>query len=180
MVTIEAATIEGVNYVNRRMSSLDLLEIGAISFTEDPEIIGQQLFQMCENGYAWIFSRDGKPEAFYGCHEGIPGIWFVCGFRTDDFHKVKFTVSKFIKKRIIPILMGQGARKAISLVRGQGNEWLQMLGAKPLVTYKDWGKDGSDYTLLCWDRKDFLNECSQRYVGIKQDEGTETTKTSRP
>ena len=81
MVTIEAATIEGVNYVNQRMSSLDLLEIGAISFTEDPEIIGQQLFQMCENGYAWIFSRDGKPEAFYGCHEGIPGIWFVCGFR---------------------------------------------------------------------------------------------------
>lgn len=156
-IKIEAATEDKVVFTTSNMSSVDLLELGQISFVKDKMLIGQALFQVCqESGYSWIFSRDDQPIAFYGCHQVMPDIWAVCGFRTDDFYKVKFTVTRFIKKRIIPILMSVGARKVISLVRGNGNEWLQSLGAKHLATYKEWGQDGSDYTMLCWDRKDFL------------------------
>ena len=66
-IKIEAATEDKVVFTTSNMSSVDLLELGQISFVKDKMLIGQALFQVCqESGYSWIFSRDDQPIAFYG------------------------------------------------------------------------------------------------------------------
>lgn len=156
LVTIDSATREAVLNSAKRISNLDKIDLGMLSFEENIEDICLSLLDMCDNsGYCWVFSYNNQPEAFYGVCETLPGIWSVFGFGTENFYKIKYTVTKFIKRRVIPILIAKKARRAVALVRGDGNKWLQNLGAKIEVVLKNWGKDGSNYTMLTWDVKNY-------------------------
>lgn len=152
LIKIDRATPETVLNAAERISDLDKIDLSMLSFEQDIKDTCLSLLNMCDtSGYCWVFFYDGKPEAFYGVCETLPGIWSVFGFGTKNFYKIKYTVTKFIKKRVIPIVVAKNARKAVALVRGDGNKWLQFLGAKIEVVLKGWGKDGSNYTMLTWD-----------------------------
>ena len=156
LVTIDSATREAVLNAAERISDLDKIDLSMLSFEQDIKDTCLSLLNMCDDsGYCWVFFYDGKPEAFYGVCETLPGIWSVFGFGTENFYKIKYTVTKFIKRRVIPIVVAKNARKAVALVRGDGNKWLQNLGAKIEVVLKGWGKDGSNYTMLTWDVKNY-------------------------
>jgi len=156
LVTIDSATREAVLNAAERISDLDKIDLSMLSFEQDIKDTCLSLLNMCDDsGYCWVFSYNGQPEAFYGVCETLPGIWSVFGFGTKNFYKIKYTVTKFIKKRVIPIVVAKNARKAVALVRGDGNKWLQFLGAKIEVVLKGWGKDGSNYTMLTWDVKNY-------------------------
>lgn len=156
IVTIDSATREAVLNSAKRISNIDKIDLGMLSFEENIEDICLSLLNMCDtSGYCWVFSYNGQPEAFYGVCETLPGIWSVFGFGTENFYKIKYTVTKFIKRRVIPILIAKKARRAVALVRGDGNRWLDLLGAKIEVVLKNWGKDGSNYTMLTWDIKNY-------------------------
>jgi len=156
LVTIDSATREAVLNAAERISDLDKIDLSMLSFEQDIKDTCLSLLNMCDDsGYCWVFSYNGQPEAFYGVCETLPGIWSVFGFGTENFYKIKYTVTKFIKKRVIPIVVAKNARKAVALVRGDGNKWLQFLGAKIEVVLKGWGKDGSNYTMLTWDVKNY-------------------------
>lgn len=156
LITIDSATKEAVLNSAKRISNLDKIDLAMLSFEENIEDICLSLLDMCDtSGYCWVFSYNGQPEAFYGVCETLPGIWSVFGFGTENFYKIKYTVTKFIKRRVIPILISKKARRAVALTRGEGNKWLQSLGAKIETVLKNWGKDGSNYTMLTWDIKNY-------------------------
>ena len=156
LIKIDRATREAVLNAAERISDLDKIDLSMLSFEQDIKDTCLSLLNMCDDsGYCWVFSYNGQPEAFYGVCETLPGIWSVFGFGTKNFYKIKYTVTKFIKKRVIPIVVAKNARKAVALVRGDGNKWLQFLGAKIEVVLKGWGKDGSNYTMLTWDVKNY-------------------------
>ena len=156
LIKIDRATPETVLNAAKRISNVDKIDLGMVSFEENIEDICLSLLDMCDtSGYCWVFSYNGQPEAFYGVCETLPGIWSVFEFGTKNFYKIKYTVTKFIKKRVIPIVVAKNARKAVALVRGDGNKWLQFLGANIEVVLKGWGKDGSNYTMLTWDVKNY-------------------------
>ena len=139
LIKIDRATPETVLNAAKRISNLDKIDLGMLSFEENIEDICLSLLDMCDtSGYCWVFSYNGQPEAFYGVCETLPGIWSVFGFGTKNFYKIKYTVTKFIKKRVIPIVVAKNARKAVALVRGDGNKWLQFLGAKIEVVLKEY------------------------------------------
>ena len=72
LIKIDRATPETVLNAAKRISNLDKIDLGMLSFEENIEDICLSLLDMCDtSGYCWVFSYNGQPEAFYGVCETI-------------------------------------------------------------------------------------------------------------
>src|SRR3546814_12825662 len=77
-----------------------------------------------------------------------PGVWSVLLFATDEFHKIRLSLTKHVKRVMIPALVEVGAHRAeCHSMEGhaEAHAWLELLGAEREGVRPRFGKNGEDF-----------------------------------
>ena len=101
---------------------------------------------------------DGFPVAIVGAYPSLPGTWAVFMFATHDWPHVALSVTRFIKRELIPHLLAVGANRAECRAiedNTKAHAWLERLGAVHEATMPDCGEDRKTFRLYAWRRSDF-------------------------
>lgn len=109
-------------------------------------------------GLAFIaYGKDGEPIACFGASEHWKGMWSVFMFATDRFSEVSLTVTRYLKKNMMPFVKSMGARRAECMSAKShtvAHEWLRALGAAIEGTKEKYGATGEDYYCFVWINED--------------------------
>jgi hypothetical protein len=105
---------------------------------------------------------DGQPVAVCGAMEIWPGVWSVFMFATDRWPEVALSVTRWVKRHLIPALVAVGAHRAeCHSIEGHhtAHRWLGLLGAHVESVARGMGKKGEDFRRYVWLREDFEHVC---------------------
>ena len=105
----------------------------------------------------------GRPVAVVGAVELWPGCWQVGLFATPAWPRVARAVSLRIRRRLVPVLLDAGARRAQAFSDARNEEahrWLARLGARREARLAAFGRNGEDFLLYAWTRERFLSNGS--------------------
>lgn len=154
---IEPASRENVFTVAENMRERDYVEFGALSFASTraalalvmAERYGGRPDVMC--GYFM-----DVPVCIGGAIETRPNVITLLFFATDDFNRVAFPATRFIRGEMFPRLRDAGVHRieAVSLANhADAHKWLRVLGLEaetlPLAGY---GKAGEEFIQFSWVR----------------------------
>lgn len=148
-------TRRDVAHVVDRMRDSDAAEIYNTRWTDSPHDLVQDT--LLHHRFSWIAAHDGEPIAVVGAGPKHPNCWSVHMYATDDFHKLSVSLSKFIRRVMIPALYAAGAHRAecaSSDDHTTAHRWLEWLGARREAEMRGYGKDGQSYFLYAWSRND--------------------------
>lgn len=138
---------DAVLYVVRNLREADKEEIYALRFHEVPEAVAGEV--MARPEMTWVAWHDGVPTAVIGGVEVMPGVWRMHCFGTDYWPKIAIPITRFVKRKIIPLLFGQfGARRLEAdshWSHMEAHRWMEILGCEREGVRQALGKDGSDY-----------------------------------
>ena len=145
-------TFEDVLYVAERMRPWDKKEIYATRWNEDPAELARQC---CATGdFGWVAGIE-RPIAAVGAVPVHPNVWSVWCFATDEFPRIALSLTRYVKKAMIPALVESGAhRAACASIEGHtdAQKWLELLGARRECTHRALGKNGEDFHVYVWTR----------------------------
>ncbi len=142
-------------HVATHMRDWDRKEIFATRWNDDVNDLAEDCCMV--GSFAWVVYGETEPVALVGAHPVHPGVWGVWMFATDNFHQVSISLTKFVKRVMIPALVKAGAHRAeCKSMEGheEAHKWLEFLGAKRESTLKEFGKDGQDFHTYVWRRED--------------------------
>ena len=143
-----------LEHVAFNMRDRDKEEIYATRWSNDPEELSEAVMRGGE--FAWVAgSNDGTPVAAFGAIPVWDGVWEVWMFATDNWDKVAFDCTKFIKRTVIPSLEKTGAHRlqCRSMAKHTvAHRWLENLGFQKESEMKSLGNLGQDFFLYCWTR----------------------------
>lgn len=126
---IVPGTPEAIAYIARRMRAADLREIFALRSSDDINLLISDMLQFQTS----VAMRDGRPVAVVGCRQltEAPWIWSLGGFGTDEWPKVKFSLTKFITQEMIPAMISCGSQRIICHIaawRTDTLRWMEFMG----------------------------------------------------
>lgn len=139
-------------YVARHMRAADRDEIFATRWGDDPNDLVQAALR--GGSFAWVASLD-RPIAALGAIPMWNGVWSVWMFATDDFRRIRFGLTRFVVRDMIPALRAGGAHRAECrslATHTEAHRWLEMLGATREATLRGYGRAGEDFELYVWRR----------------------------
>lgn len=150
---LEPPTFDTTLYVAERMREWDRREIFAARWNDDPFPLAAE----CQlyGSFTWIASLD-RPIAFIGAAPIHPGVWSVLMFATDEFRKIRLSLTKHVKRVMIPALVEVGAHRAeCHSMEGhdEAHAWLELLGAEREGVRPRFGKNGEDFVCFSWRRE---------------------------
>lgn len=138
------------------MRAADREEIFATRFFDDDDTLVAEII-----GYwgplRWAVMVDDEPVLIIGATCSWPGCWSAWMFATDKFRKCRIFSTKFVKNGMIPALHRLGAHRCEARSDAshlEAHAWLRALGAKEEARLQRYGKDGRDFVVFRWDRKD--------------------------
>lgn len=150
-------------YILRNLRAADREEIFATRWSDDPNSLVDDCMMVAARptSYTVMAGLAGKPIAVLGAVEPWPGCWDVWCFGTDDFNKIAFSLTKHIRRVMIPMLLARGLRRAHcrSLsTHAKAHAWLHDLGARQTDdrVMRGWGKNGESFIMFEWHRADLL------------------------
>lgn len=143
---------EGVYHVCRHMRAKDAEEIFATQWSDDRDVLAQNVLQVCKFGYI-LHADDGTPVVCGGAVALWPGVWSVWMFATDRFDEIAIATHRFAKTIFFPALEDVGyvrleCRSIVS--HTTAHRWLESLGGRCESAVSNYGKDGQDFLLYCW------------------------------
>lgn len=139
-------------YVVQRMRDWDRREIFATPRFE-PTDTGFLEAVLAAGEVAWVAGDEMEPIAVFGCTELWAGVWSMWFFATSEINKVGLSVTKFVKRSIIPELLRAGAhRLECRSMEGhqEAQRWLATLGAEKEGTERRLGTKGEDFHVYTW------------------------------
>lgn len=150
---LSAINFEDALFVARHMRPEDCAELYALRWSDEPEVIAEVVSAF--DGYGWIASTDdGVPAACIGAIPMWPGVWSVYLFATPNITKIAFSLTRHVKKVMMPRLLEAGAHRVeCHSLKGQDDTqaWLRALGARQqegeLVNY---GKSRETFLIFYW------------------------------
>jgi hypothetical protein len=151
-VNLAPLTYPDALWVAERMREWDAREVYAGRWTDDPADVARDVAS-CRMG--WSVSADGAPAAVLGARPIHPGVWSVWMFATPAWPRVSLSVTRFVKRVMIPALRATGAHRAqCASIEGheEAHRWLEFLGAVRESTLHRFGRNGEDFHLYRWDR----------------------------
>lgn len=154
MIFIEALEdrhADDVLTICKNLRAQDRKEIFATRFDDKPEDLLETTMKV--KGSAWIVFKDLEPVAVLGITPVVPGGWAGWAFATDSFPKVAISLTRFIKKGIIPSLLASGVKHVQAMVwteYHQARKWLRGFGAREEAVIPNLGKGGEDFALTVW------------------------------
>jgi len=144
-------------YVVRNLRDWDRREIMSSPQTHDLKsfIAGRLRFK----GTTWIYGVD-RPVYSIGAVPAYPGVWRLWGFATDEWPQVALSVTKFVRRVMLPMLGRMGAQR-LEFGALDGNEtrraWLEMLGAKFESQKVGAGRGGENYNIFVVERDRYVS-----------------------
>lgn len=140
-------------HVAENMRAVDREEIYATRYGESPEDLVDEIATV--PGFSWVALRDDEACAVIGARPMWPGVWGVYAFGTDRWKDVVLTLTKHVRRFMLPGLVGHGAHLAICWSHAKHREahaWLTMLGARPEVSVPGFGRNREDFIMFAWRR----------------------------
>lgn len=148
-------TYPGVRHVVDHMRADDAREIYNVRWTDDPHELASDC--LLHRSFSWIATHEDVPVAIIGAGPKHPNCWCAYMFATNDFDKVSVSLSKFVRRVMIPALYAAGAHRAECASADDhvtAHRWLEWLGAKREAELRGYGKDGQTYYLYAWSHGD--------------------------
>ncbi len=141
-----------IAYVVENMRELDRDEVMATLRHPDQMRVIPSYISDCATK-CWTATWHGQPVAIFGVVSLWPGVGQLFCFGTDDWGHGLYSMTKFLKKRIIPEMEALGLHRTECKAkrdRGDVARWLTGLGAECEGTLKHYGNDKSDFTVYAW------------------------------
>ena len=146
---IHRATLHDLLYVAHNMRDWDRREIFATRRTDDPETLAIDCWYHRET--AWVARVDAEtpPAVAMGIIERWPSVFSAWMFGTPKIAEVGVSLHRFVKRDMIPVLRGSGARR-VDCMSLEGHEdahrWLERLGARRHPEpFLNWGRNGETF-----------------------------------
>ena len=150
---IVVARYRDVVEISRNMRPADADEILPLIWGHTPENLAALVLA---GGELIFVARHGStPVAAFGAVEIKPSNWQVWAFATPQWPKVVLAVSKYLRRRIMPIVEGRGGNRAEcwSLsTHTDAHRWIEMMGGEREATVSDYGPHRKTYHLYAWTR----------------------------
>jgi hypothetical protein len=141
-----------VMFVIQRMRDWDRREIFATPrFQPTDEGLLEAI--MAAGDVSWIAGDGEEPIAVFGCTELWSGVWSMWFFATDTLNKIGLSVTKFVRRSIIPSLLQGGAHRLECRSmdgHAEAQKWLGTLGAVREGTLQGYGRDREDFHVYVW------------------------------
>jgi hypothetical protein len=137
------------------MRDSDRAEIFATQWTDNPDELVNSVLN--SGAFRWGAYIDGLPVAMIGAVPRWPGSWQAWAFGTRDWRHVAYTLTKHVRRFMLPALTNAGAWRVDAYAleaHTQSNKWLRALGATPGKPLEMWGKHGETFVSYTWLRKD--------------------------
>lgn len=150
-------TPEGVAHICRHLRAADAAEIFATRWDDDPDDLADEMLRR-PLGLVDMAVRDAEPVALVGAVPAWPGVWSVLAFGTDKWDKVAVTLTRHVRRFLIPALVGAGAHRAHCFSAAEhhtAHAWLtRSLGARRGPDLPNFGKNGETFVVFEWSRED--------------------------
>lgn len=154
MWVVEASTNSAaVHEIAANMREWDRREIFATRFDEEPHALAAEALRT--GPMAWVSGME-DPIAAFGCQPLWPGVFMMWLFATDDFRQIRFSMTKLVRRYIVPMLFDAGAHRlqAYSMEgHDEAHGWLELIGARREATMIGFGRDGQNFHIYVWDRR---------------------------
>lgn len=158
-----APALPDVLHVVRHMRQRDFEEIFATRYGSDRAEFAQEV--VSTGDFRWGAYLDGKPVAMIGAVPRWPRVWSVWAFGTDDWPAVALSLTKHVRRFMLPALYRSGAIRADCMAlatHDDARRWLRALGAREENTVDNWGKNGQKFVSYVWTRKEAQAALSRR------------------
>lgn len=151
-----------VHYIVENMRAEDREEIYATRWSESVEDLVADCMRWgaVPKSFTAIMGLE-RPIAILGAIETWPGVWTVWLFATDEFQRIRFSMTRYVRKTFIPFLIERGMHLAFCrsiASHTRNHEWLYEMGARQDATRpaRGWGKNREDFLQFEWHREDLL------------------------
>lgn len=153
-VDIIPATFRDLTYIASRMRAEDREEaeaqLGPVHYMD--------IAAMHLGPHAFVATLSGNPEAAFGVtpygHLGIAWSW-----GSKRIGRCAPTIARDVRERLIPLLIGQGARRVEAralATHTSARTWLKRMGATERCVLPAYGRGGEDFVLYDWVNRDVL------------------------
>jgi hypothetical protein len=146
--------VADLTHITRNLRPRDKEELFATRFGDDPEAFASSIAQT--GSFQWGVYLDGVPVAAIGAMPRWPGVWSMWAFGTDDWPKVALTLTRHVRRFMIPALLRAGAHRADAAALAthtDARRWLEAVGAKPENVLDKYGRNGETFVLYVWTRE---------------------------
>ena len=165
LVELVPAAYGDVVFIARRMRALDAEEILPLIHTGKPEDLASGTIAV--GGLATVALSDGVPVAAYGAYLGRPQYWTVWMFATDRWAEVALSVTRDIRRNMMPAMLnGDAVRADCWSMEGHdaAHRWLELLGAVREATVEDYGPTRKSFHCYSWTRSRLERDGDFNYV----------------
>ena len=179
-VSILDARYPDVVEIARNMRELDAEEIWPVTHAKTPESLA--LGTVAGGGLKFVARCGAVPVATWGASKIRPKVVTVWMFATDKWPKVALTVTRHIKKELIPALIDADTVRAECWTHSNhyvAHKWLSILGAIREATVEDYGENRVPYHCYSWTRTRMENEDVCWTLGTKDPPNAAATATTR-
>jgi len=135
----------------RRLRAWDLAEVEGETPGLAPETRALHLLA----GLSHVALADGIPVAVVGATSMRERLWCAWMLTTDRWPEVALTVTKHVRRQMIPFLTGRGVNRVEArAIAGhiKAHRWLKLLGAVDEGPLDDYGHHRETYHLFSWTR----------------------------
>lgn len=147
----------------RNLRERDRRELSAVRFLDLDTAAGESalIADVCGRygDFKWCAIKDGTPVALIGATPRLPGIWSLWAFGTDRWPEVVVTLSRHVKKFMIPAILAAGGKRGDCFAmetHEDARKWLTSLGAVEEAKLASWGKNGENFVCYAWLRSQLL------------------------
>lgn len=139
--------------VVRNMRECDREEIYATQWNDDPALFAERVYAV--SGFCWVAWLDGRPAAVVGAAPERPNVYAAFAFGTDEWPRVVLSVTRHIRRFMIPALINAGCHRvscASHAHHTEAHKWLERLGAEREAVHPGYGRGGETFFLYVWKR----------------------------
>lgn len=151
LVSVCPARYADVVEIARRMRDMDAEEIWPVTIARTAETLA--LGTVAGEGYKFVARYGAVPVATWGATPTRPGVVSVWMYSTDQWPKVALTVTRHIRRELIPCLINDGCVRAECWSHSGhhvAHKWLGILGAVREATLEDYGINRVPYHCFSW------------------------------
>ena len=145
------ASFSDVLYIAKNMQEEFRREIYATRWDDDPASVALQA--MDGGSFCWVCGLE-RPIAALGAVPVWPNVWQVWMFATDELPRIRFSLTRFARRVMIPALIKSGAHSAHCYVNEEfssAHGWLtKCLGGKKSEPLKNFGRNKETFFIFSW------------------------------
>jgi hypothetical protein len=138
----------------QHLRDLDRQECSATHFSDDPLVWAEMIYRAGK--FQWVAYHDGVPVAAIGAAPRWGHVWNAWCLGTDDFPRVAYSLSKHVKRVMLPAVIEAGMHRADTFALkdyDKACKWLEFLGAQREAELANWGKNGETFVSYVWLRE---------------------------